>query len=64
MHRHQSFKWCNGSYNFSWDQANPEFIYQNCVKLKGHGGAHKHSCPLKSVSIQNTSSITNFSLLF
>ena len=33
---------------------------QNCVKLIGHGGAHKHSCALKSLSIQNTCSITNF----
>ena len=41
-------------------QAKPEFVYQNCVKLIGHGGAHKHSCALKSLFIQNTSSITNF----
>ena len=40
--------------------AKPEFVYQNCVKLIGHGGAHKHSCALKSLSIQNTCSITNF----
>ena len=54
MHRHQSFKWCNGLHNFScngWGdsgvQAKPEFVYQNCVKIIGHGGAHKHSCALK-----------------
>ena len=54
MHRYQSFKWCNGLHNFScngWGdsgvQAKPEFVYQNCVKIIGHGGAHKHSCALK-----------------
>ena len=41
-------------------QAKPELVYQNCVKLIGHGGAHKHSCALKSLFIQNTSSITSF----
>ena len=41
-------------------QAKSEFVYQNCVKLIGYGGAHKHSCALKSLPIQNTSSITNF----
>ena len=40
-------------------QAKPEFVYQNYVKIKGHGGAHKHNCALKSLLIQNTSSITN-----
>ena len=66
MHRHQSFKLCNGEHNFSSNgwvdsgvQAKPEFEYQNCVKLIGHGGAHKHSCALKYLSIQNTCSITN-----
>ena len=53
-----------GQHNFSsigWgdlgDQAKPEIVYQNCVKLIRHGAAHKHSCALKS---QNTCSITNF----
>ena len=41
-------------------RAKPEFVYQNCVELIGHGGAHKHSCALKSLPIQNTCSITNF----
>ena len=41
-------------------RAKPEFVYQDCVKLIGHCGAHKHSCALKSLSIQNTCSITNF----
>ena len=43
-------------------QAKPEFVYQNCVKLIGHGGTHKHSCTLKPLFIQNTSSITNYLL--
>ena len=38
----------------------PESVYQNCVKLIGHGGAHKDSRALKCLFIQNTSSITNF----
>ena len=38
----------------------PEFVYQSCVKLIGHGGAHKYSRALKSLPIQNTCSITNF----
>ena len=41
-------------------QAKFQFVYQNCVKLIGHGGAHKHSCVLKSLFIQNTSSISSF----
>ena len=43
-------------------QAKPEFAYQNCVRLIGHGGDYKHSCALKSLSIENTCSITNFML--
>ena len=35
-------------------------FYIRIVKLIGHGGAHKRSCALKSLFIQNTSSITNF----
>ena len=38
-------------------RAKPEFVYQNCVKLIGHGRAHKHSCALL---IRNICSITNF----
>ena len=45
-------------------RAKPESVYQNCVKLIGHGGAHKHSCALKSLCIQNTSSITNYLSIF
>ena len=41
-------------------QAKPEFLYQNCVKLIGHGGDHKHSFALKSLPIRNTCSFTNF----
>ena len=41
-------------------RAKPEFVYQDCVKIIGHGGAHKHNCTLKSLSIQNTCSITTF----
>ena len=41
-------------------QSKPEFVYQNCVKIIGHGGAHIHSCDLKSLPIQNTCSIRNF----
>ena len=41
-------------------QAKPEFVFRNCVKLIGHGRAHKHICAFKSLSIQNTCSITNF----
>ena len=45
-------------------QAKPEFVYQNCVKLIGHGGAHTPTCALKSLFIQNTSSITKSSPYF
>ena len=38
----------------------PEFVYEDCVKLIGHGGVHKHSCALKSRPIRNTCSMTNF----
>ena len=38
-------------------QSKPEFVYQNCAKLIGHGGAYKHSFASKSLFIQNTSSI-------
>ena len=46
-------RWFGGS-------SQSEFVYQDCVKLIGHGGAHKHSCALKCLSIQNICSITNF----
>ena len=38
-------------------QAKPKFVFRNCVKLIGHGRAHKHSCALL---IRNICSITNF----
>ena len=67
MRHHQSFWWCNGLHNFScngWGdsgvRAKPEYVYQDGVKLIGHGGAHKHRCALKSLSIQNTCSNTTF----
>ena len=46
-------RWFGGS-------SQSEFVYQDCVKLIGHGGARKHSCALKCLFIQNTCSITNF----
>ena len=38
----------------------PEFVHQDCVKLIGNDGAHKHSCALKPLSILNTGSIKTF----
>ena len=26
-----------------------EFVYKDCVKLIGFGGAHKHSCDLRNL---------------
>ena len=40
----------------------PEFVHQDCVKLIGSGGAHKHSCALKHLFIRNMCSITASSL--
>ena len=37
-----------------------EFVHQDCVKLIGNDGAHKHSCALKPLSILNTGSIKTF----
>ena len=34
-----------------WVRAMPEFVHQVCVTLIGNGGAHKHSCALKPLSI-------------
>ena len=45
-------------------QTKPEFVYQDCVKLIEHGGAHKCRCALKSLFMQNTSSITKVSPYF
>ena len=38
----------------------PEFVHQNCVKLIGSGGAHKHSCALKPLFLLNTGSFITF----
>ena len=35
---------------------------RNSVKLIGHGGVHKHSCAVKSLSIQDMCFITTFLL--
>ena len=45
MHRHQSFNFSRNGWGDSEVQAKLEFLYQNCVKLKEHGGAHKHGHP-------------------
>ena len=66
IHRHQSFKWCNGyqiffcnGWGHSGVQAKPAFVYQNCVKLIGHGGGHKQSCPLTSLSLATCYEVKN-----
>ena len=41
-------------------RAMPEFVHQDCVKLRGNGGAHKHNCVVKPLSLLNTGSITTF----
>ena len=43
-----------------WFQAMSEFLHQDCVKLIGTGGANKHSCTLRPLSILNMGSITTF----
>lgn len=41
-------------------QAIPDFVHQDCVKLIGNGGAHKHSFAVKLLSILNKCSIATF----
>ena len=41
-------------------RAMPEFAHQDCAKLRGNGGSHKHSCVVKPLSLLNTDSITTF----
>ena len=67
MRHRQLLQWCNGEYNFShngWGDSGLSHTWiftSDCVKLIGSiGGAYKHSCALKPLSILNTGSITTF----
>ena len=43
-----------------WGRAMTEFVIQDCVKLTAYGGAHKHRCVLKPLSILDMYSIATF----
>ena len=41
-------------------QGMPESVHQDCVKLLGHGEAHKHNCALKCIHLLIVGSVTIF----